>query len=598
MGRTSQLFIGSLCTSLLLLGACDASPTPDESGDAEFGQFPDGKADGGIDAGSDEAKAVLLLVNDPEVDFEELDDDARLNRRAASNIIAHRDGADELVGGGDDDLFDTLEELDDVRFVGSAALRALLEYATDHGYLAQVQGGGTTGDVMTDVIFSPQPSDATHNARVAELIATAQETIDVSMYSFSNAGVRDALEDAAARGVKIRFIFETANKDRKLTGAALLSSKSGRLEEAGIDVRYVNKIMHHKYMIIDGPRDDLGKAETATVATGSANWSNSAGTRYDENTLFLRGHEELTLRLQQEFNHLWNHSRDFVADPGLTFEPSEIEIADADIVDGPDTHAFFTSENFNVTTDTFRKNGGNEVSDQIIAAIADADTSIHIATGHLRHRGISEALMAKAQANPGMDIAVYLDAQEYVSPTTHDIQLDKLQDCLDDATTATQERNCRDKGFRFGFQIEEAGVDVRYKWYAQRWHFSYAAQMHHKYMVIDGDELWTGSYNLSDNAEHNTFENMLVFSGDDYADLVADYENNFASMWETGRADDLLSDLRDRVSNDDIIPLVFDSMALEHHEVRALKSLIVSNCPAVNTTDFRKNPEDHLICER
>ncbi|MEM6291254.1 MAG: phospholipase D-like domain-containing protein [Myxococcota bacterium] len=587
----------TLCAALLLgLSACGTEPV--EQSDAEWDAIPTGKADGAIDPASDEAAAVLLLVNDPAVDVGELDDDARLDARAARNIIEHRDGDDGIAGTDDDDAIDSIEELDGIGYVGPRAFGRLIEYAVAQGYLAQVEGADD--DVMTDVIFSPQPTEATHNIRVAELIDQAQTSIDIAMYSYSNGTVRAALEAAAARGVEIRFLFETASDDRRLEGDERFDSKSGRLEAVGIDVRWVNKIMHHKYMIIDGPRADLDKAATATIASGSANWSNSAGTRYDENTLFLRGHEELALRMQAEFNHLWEHSRKFNANDDIVFTASEISIADEDIVDGPDTHAYFTSENFDISPgdDTFRKNGGNEVSDALIDAIDGATGSIHVASGHLRHRGISEAIMAKKAADPDLDIKVYLDAQEYISLTTHNIQLDNLDACLEEANTETQTRNCMDRGFRFGFQMGESGVDVRYKWYSYRWHYSYAAQMHHKYILIDGDELWTGSYNLSDNAEHNTFENMLVFTGDDYADLVADYEENFESMWETGRADDLLSGVRDAVANDDVIPLVFDSMALEHEEVRQLKSLIVANCPDVNTTPFRQNPQAHLVCHR
>jgi phosphatidylserine/phosphatidylglycerophosphate/cardiolipin synthase-like enzyme len=589
MGRN---LLHRLAPSLLLLCAACGSAA-DDPGDGENDPFAIGKGDGAIDPESDEAKAVLLVVNDLELGVTELDDDVRLDSRAAQNIIEHRDGGD------DHDLFDDLEELDQVKFVGQTALNALLKFAIAEGYLDRVRED-EGGPVMTDVVFSPQPTAQSHNARVASLIDGARETIDVAMYSFSNAAVRTALQNAAARGVEIRFLFETANDDRKLEGDALLDSASGQLEEADIDVRYVNKIMHHKLMIIDGPRDDLSLAATATVATGSANWSNSAATRYDENTLFLRGHEELTLRLQQEFNHLWHHSRDFVANEAIEFSPSGVAITDADITDGPDEHAFFTSDNFDVKEggNTFSVTGRNTVSDQIIAAIQAADESILVASGHLRHRGISEALMAKLEENPELDVRIYLDAQEYISEFTHDEQIEELEECLAAATTESKRRNCLDKGFLFGFMVGEAGAHVRYKWYAYRWHFSYAEQMHHKYLIVDGDELWTGSYNLSDNAEHNTFENMLHFTGEANRELIGAYQANFESIWETGRAEELLSDLRDEIATADAIPMVFDAMALEHDEVRSLKSLIVANCTQANSTDFRQHPESHTVCHR
>ncbi len=595
MGQGTKLLLAGMLA--LGLSAC-ATDAGDDPIDGENDAFATGKADGALSPDSAEAAAVLALVNDPEVDFVTLDDDARLHRTAAANIIDHRDGPDGVPGTADDDTFDDLAELDAVKFVGQTALAQLLEYAIAHGYLDPNGGGGVVaGDPSIDVIFSPQPSDATHNAEVARLIGQAQHSIDVAMYSFSNAGVRNALADAVARGVEVRVIFETANEDRKLAGQALLDSASGRLEQLGMDVRYVNKIMHHKFMIVDGPRDDLARADTAIVASGSANWSNSAGTRYDENTLFMSGYPELTLRMQQEFDHLWNHSRSFEA-VAFPFVQSTATITEADITDVADQHVYFTSANFDIGgTNTFTKTGRNEVGDQLVQAIEGATDSIWIASGHLRLRSVAEALMAKKAADPSIDIRVYLDGQEYISEFFHDEQTGDLEACLAAASTASQTNNCMDKGFLFGFAVGEAGIDVRYKYYSYRWHYTYAEQMHHKYMIVDGDELWTGSFNLSDNALHNTMENMMTFRGDEFADLIDAYEGNFLGMWDTGRADDLLSDLRNEVQTSNVVPLVFDSMALTWDEVTSLKDLIRDNCPQINSTDFRQHPENHLVCE-
>ena len=219
----------------------------------------------GVTEGSPEALAVLALVNDPAVTFAELDDAAKLDRRAAENIIEHRDGADATVRTEDDDLFETVGELDAVSFVGTRAFEKLLAYAEANGYLADQLAK------ESEVVFSPQPYENSHNVRVRELIDGATQSIDVAMYSFSDAEISAALDRAVQRGVQVRFIFETANKDRRADNPD--NTKSGNLEEIGVDVRYVNKIMHHKYMIVDGPRDDAALAKTAWIATGSGNWS-------------------------------------------------------------------------------------------------------------------------------------------------------------------------------------------------------------------------------------------------------------------------------------------------------------------------------------
>ena len=62
----------------------------------------------------------------------------------------------------------------------------------------------------------------------------------------------EALGAAAQRGVSIRVIFEGAGGDRSDPDGSV----SAQLEEVGIEVRYVNKIMHHKFAIIDGARTE------------------------------------------------------------------------------------------------------------------------------------------------------------------------------------------------------------------------------------------------------------------------------------------------------------------------------------------------------
>lgn len=85
--------------------------------------------------GAREAEGVLALVNDAETDFALLDDDVALDRRAAANIIARRDGADAVFGTDDDRLFVSIDELDAVSYVGPSALRRLEEYAQDFGFV-------------------------------------------------------------------------------------------------------------------------------------------------------------------------------------------------------------------------------------------------------------------------------------------------------------------------------------------------------------------------------------------------------------------------------------------------------------------------------
>jgi phosphatidylserine/phosphatidylglycerophosphate/cardiolipin synthase-like enzyme len=122
--------------------------------------------------------------------------------------------------------------------------------------------------------------------------------------------------------------------------------------------------------------------------------------------------------------------------------------------------------------------------------------------------------------------------------------------------------------------------------------------MHHKFMAVDGTTLYSGSYNLSDNAEHDTFENMLVLKGAEHAALIASFEANFESIWKTGRDTDKLAAVNARIEQGGAFPIVFDPMALTHAEVTALKDKIRSACPSVDTPEFRSAAASHTVCQQ
>lgn len=72
---------------------------------------------------------------------------------------------------------------------------------------------------------------------------------------------------------------------------------SHKLEEIGIDVKYVNKINHHKfyYFWINN-----------YLMTSSGNWNTKANWEYDESSLSIVD-AEIILRYRAEFNLLWNN---------------------------------------------------------------------------------------------------------------------------------------------------------------------------------------------------------------------------------------------------------------------------------------------------
>jgi phosphatidylserine/phosphatidylglycerophosphate/cardiolipin synthase-like enzyme len=551
-------------------------------------------SDGKADYASYDAclvQAILDRLNDPALTESGLaGTKPKIGTRAARYIFEFRLGTDGV--------FDDLEEVDSVKWVGKGVIGRLADQVDPN--CDEPPTPPPAPNASADVVFSPAPYQNSHVTKAVEWIQSAQYSVDLAMYSMSNdSRIQNALSDALDRGVAVRVIFHQANDDRKADPEDLAGTKSAKLEARGVDVRWVNKIMHHKFLLVDGPTLTMADGSQARLVTGSANWSTGGATRYDENTIFLTQVTELAYAYQSEFNLMWNHSKDFVFDDTLVYNKAdELGAAPSD----DNTDSLFTSANFKVSSagTTFsRIRGMKTVADGIVAEIEKATQSIYVASGHLRSRHVYDALVAAKAANPSLDIRIYTDGQEYISEWGQNNQDNKRASCLVNAGESSNAiEDCLNKGYYYSLLLGQAGIDLRFKYYAYRWDYSYAPQMHNKFFIIDGETLLTGSYNLSDNAEGGTFENMAILRAPQYGALIAAFEARFLDLWDTRASGQELADLRDEIATDSTIPLTFKAMALTWQEVTELKSLIRSNCSLVDSDSYRKHPEVHTTCPR
>ncbi len=92
--------------------------------------------------GSADAVGLLAFLNDAETTFETLDIDARLDKRSASGLIHHRNGPDGVYGTWDDNRFESVDEVDAVKWVGAKTILRILGYAVELGFVPQA------GDVL------------------------------------------------------------------------------------------------------------------------------------------------------------------------------------------------------------------------------------------------------------------------------------------------------------------------------------------------------------------------------------------------------------------------------------------------------------------
>ena len=127
---------------------------------------------------------------------------------------------------------------------------------------------------QTKVIFSPNEEVRTE---ILQKINGAKCSLDIAIYSFSDAKIWAALNAASERGIDVRLLLNKSNFKNSYSNC----SKCDKLLKLGSKIRFHTLTMHHKYALVDARcanRDPI-------LLTGSGNWSTSSIFSYDEDLL-------------------------------------------------------------------------------------------------------------------------------------------------------------------------------------------------------------------------------------------------------------------------------------------------------------------------
>ena len=210
--------------------------------------------------------------------------------------------------------------------------------------------------------------------KLAAAIDEARLSVDVAIYSFSLWSIRDALIDAFHRGVQVRIVMESNNRDRDVPQDLI---------DAGIPILGDRRegLMHNKFVIID--RSELW--------VGSMNFTVSGGYK-DNNNLLRFNSVKLVENYQKEFDEMFvddHFGPDRVSDtpnPSIT-------------VDGTIIETYFSPD------------GG--VADEIVDLLSDAEGSIYFMAFSFTSDDISEAIQNRAEN--GIIVAGVMDASQIKS---------------------------------------------------------------------------------------------------------------------------------------------------------------------------------------
>lgn len=136
-------------------------------------------------------------------------------------------------------------------------------------------------------------------------IKSAQNYIDISIYSFTNREIAKSLKDVARKGVKIKIIYDKeSNIDNPRSSIGYLSKynniKVCLLQGKRAKNDKYNGIMHQKMAIIDNK----------TLIIGSANWSKNAFENNYE-ILFKSNNKLMIEKSMQYFNKMFSSCKPY-----------------------------------------------------------------------------------------------------------------------------------------------------------------------------------------------------------------------------------------------------------------------------------------------
>lgn len=318
--------------------------------------------------------------------------------------------------------------------------------------------------------------------RVPESLVAAidktDKTLLLALYDLRLPEVADAIVRAKRRGVNVRMVYDESHVTA--SGSALVSGPSAeflRVLEAGVPTRLLRGggsfgIMHNKFAIFDGE----------LLVTGSFNWTRAADVKNFENAIF-RSDPALADGFAEGWNWMWSLGRG--VPPAVSESGFGVPPADA--------------------TRPISFNGGwwpryafsprGAVEDMLVDAFGRARSTIDVAIFSFYSQRVADALIAARARGVIVRVAADLSQSRRSQPL----------------------RALADAGVGLRLSAGRGGAGVN----------------HHKYALVDGAWLMTGSYNFSQNAELYSFENVLftVTPGE-----VAAYGGEFAAVWDGARA--------------------------------------------------------------
>ncbi|MFC1734090.1 phospholipase D-like domain-containing protein, partial [candidate division KSB1 bacterium] len=326
-----------------------------------------------------------------------------------------------------------------------------------------------------------QCDDALDDTLIA-YINRAKYSIDVAIYNFTTANISNistALNSAYTNGIDIRVIFDGTGTTN--TGVQQLNSNIPKLASPNSSGY---KIMHNKFVIIDGKSSD---PNDPILWTGSMNFTETGINSYANNVVIIQD-KSLVQAYILEFEEMWG---DDSLTPDLQnsrFGPYKMDNTPHEfIVGGKRVECYFSPS--------------DGVNGKIISTIETADNELLVETMLITRSDVAYAI--RDVANSGVSSKVIVDNKS----------------------------SCMPNGSTTVVNAIISGVGTDFKEYGE------SGILHHKLMIVDQNNpsadplVWTGSHNWSSSADGENDENTIVIHDSTIANI---YYQEFVNRFSLG----------------------------------------------------------------
>lgn len=344
----------------------------------------------------------------------------------------------------------------------------LMTASTSSGEMRVYFNNRIDASVATSGAAPTAVTGAASEIAIVNLINNATTSIDVMMYNNGSAAIVTALKNAAARGVRVRYIADRDASNVILTGQTL-GFQVIRNNIMGVD----GGLMHNKVFIVD-----VNSSTNCWVTSGAMNLTENQIYLDPNNMLFIQD-QSLAKAYTMEFEEMWGSA---TATPDMALAKFGIRKADNTphlfMVNGKPMELYFSPS--------------DHTADQIAVKIGTANTSLDVAAHGFTDNPLGTAVKLAKDRSANVRVLV---------------------------------RDTSEQGSEVPYLVTN-GVTVRRYPTGTIFHHKYciidAGQTNSDPMVI------TGSHNWSASADEKNDENTLII-GDER--IINIFKQEFEARW-------------------------------------------------------------------